>query len=1463
MKAHKNSWYKDWHTFRFNHHFHVAMLVFYVLSIFLGSIGFFLPNNGALAASKDWTFSENPPTDHYSYGTDVTVGGGVASLGNHTPSTDWVADSGGAHFYYRKTLTITNSGAAKTNYQVPVTISLGADSAKLKDDCTDLRFTKSSDGATALDYWIESSSSTSCKAWVEVDTIAATPTATTIYMYYGNSSAADASNAVNTFVANGVIDNIAGAWDLDEDVTQTTTVVDSADGNNGTANTLANVANRYGDTNKAKYFNGNGSDVVIPHNAGKLEYGKNALTIATWVYVTGPNALANNQYIINQYRGNNEVGFHITYKNTDGAFSQMEHCSQNADSYNQLSNVSHVLTGGWHLVTIVKDASGNLTQYYDGNTVSSGPTAHLTTTAPIGEVYNITYTGNLVFGSAYSDVHDSVYLKGNLDDVRIFNGTALSSAQVAALWGGASAATSNKSFVGMVSGVKKLLVHQYSTDINNPTGVIAVTDIDTSSEYDGYYHNNYPTIQNVAAGNGQSYSYISAMIITTGGTGSTRFQISPDNGTTWYRWNGSAWASIVSPDTYDPNKTNTSAEVTTNISSFRPGGANPRNFRWRTFLVSDGTQTATVDDVSITYVTDTAAPDNPVIGGVTAYQSDGGPTFTYDPAQLWHNYPAPKFVWTPPSDNAGVGEELSGIWRYYAKLTTDIAYTPTSADATTNNYLVASGLTNGQTYYSRVNTIDNAENESAASTLLTYKYDSVAPTDPTNLQVNTLQPTDQPLSFNWAVSTDVGTPGAMSEFDHYEYKVGSISAWTSTIATSVSGITGDEDGNNTFRVRAVDKAGNISGEDIIVYQYILNAPSEPLNVTVDDQQKDVNNFTFTWEVPSYVKPGNSITGYKIFVNELPSATPQNDYSYIDATNKNNLGNVLTKVGIRATHQSPPSNRFYVVAYDSESKINYSKYGWADFNVDTTSTAPTKPRNIAISDVSDRNTPEHFAIALSWKNPANYSAGTFGHYNIRRATSLTGLDTDAAWLALPVVGTATSNAFAESLVVGNIMYYYRVSGVDNAGAEITLSDVVQKIPTGKYIVVPAVNSGPSVTVTATTAVVNWVTDRQCYSKVEYGKAPDSAMQNSSLQGVTAHSITLYGLEPGTTYHYRVQSLDSGDQKDYDNNLAYIPLNGYSTFITQPAPGISDVKISDIRLDSALVTWKTTSSTTSTLKYGKTNSYGKELSDSSSSAVTTHTVKIASLDHSSTYHFKIFGTDTDGNVMQSDDYNFDTLTFPKVTNVNFQQIKGTATSTLKATWDSNVPISSTIRYTDPTGKTLEASQSQLVSKHEMIIAGLKDNTEYSMAVSGRDAYGNEGTSGSEKIKTDFDTRPPSISDITTETSMSGYGTDAKSQMIVSWDTDEPATSQVEYSKGVSGDSFTMATKEDNMLTTSHVVVVSDLDPSSSYYFRVVSHDNSKNEAKSGPNSALTEQARSSIFDIVLKSLESTIGWLLGGW
>ena len=87
----------------------------------------------------------------------------------------------------------------------------------------DLRFT-TSDGSTLCDYWIESFSGTTpnqvATVWIEVPSIAASPTNTTIYMYYGGTNSA-VSNGANTFLffddfergVNG--DGVGGSWIVD------------------------------------------------------------------------------------------------------------------------------------------------------------------------------------------------------------------------------------------------------------------------------------------------------------------------------------------------------------------------------------------------------------------------------------------------------------------------------------------------------------------------------------------------------------------------------------------------------------------------------------------------------------------------------------------------------------------------------------------------------------------------------------------------------------------------------------------------------------------------------------------------------------------------------------------------------------------------------------------------------------------------------------------------------------------------------------------------------------------------------------------------------------------------------------------------------------------------------------------------------------------------------------------------
>ncbi len=777
---------------------------------------------------------------------------------------------------------------------------------------------------------------------------------------------------------------------------------------------------------------------------------------------------------------------------------------------------------------------------------------------------------------------------------------------------------------------------------------------------------------------------------------------------------------------------------------------------------------------------------------------------------------------------------------------------PTSPDITPQDYvlMVSSGgyYYNGSTYYPSLrydsgaasqghtqpgtyagtppSTASFSHNNNKYSVYVTYTPDTTPPTNPTMIDRNPVGWSSvNSFDFTWSGATD-----SQSGIKGYEYKRDTDASWTFTTGNSVSGIQAYQNGTNIFEVRTIDNAGNTaSGYTSINYYYSQAAPSAPQNLAVVPNTNTQNSFNFSWQLPASYNTG--ISGYRWSVNVTPSAT-------------NSVYTTATTTGAIPAATQQGLNTFYVVAIDTTGNVNYANFASIQFDAETT--APGVPTAPVISDISNRNTsPPKWALALSWNTPA--SGGTVDHYIVQRSTD------QSNWVQ---AGTASTRVFVESGLDNTKLYYYRIIATDNAGAQSPASDVVSKQPMGKYPTPPDIRP-PSVKVTATSATITWSTDRASSSFIQYGQTFAYGSSMGSPDSVVTHSVTLSGLSPGTTYHFRQQSYD--EYRDYSADTA---VSGDYTFTTQPPPGVTNVKISDIRLTSAVITWQSTTSTTTDLHYGKTNSYGQEYADPSGSAVTNHTVKLTNLNDSSTYHFKIFGTDTDGNSLSSDDYSFATLTMPKISNLKSDQVKGNI-ATLKITWDSNVPTSSTVDYSElPNGTTLENTQSDLVLQHEVIVAHLSDDTDYAITAIGRDAYGNEGENANIKVRTDPDTTPPEISEITTETSISGFGADAKAQMVVSWNTDEPSTSQIEYAKGVSGDSYGLSSKVDHSLVTSHVVVVSDLDPSSSYYFRAVSSDKAGNVANSSENSTLTAQAQSSIFDLILKSFSSTLGWLFGG-
>lgn len=115
----------------------------------------------------------------------------VSGVGPAWYNPDW---------HYRRPVTVTNTTTSLTNYQVLVSLDSSFDFGHARTDGADLRVT-ADDGTTPLSFWTESWDSVGMKAWVWVKAPSLPNGRTVIYLYYGNASAASASNGSATFEA--------------------------------------------------------------------------------------------------------------------------------------------------------------------------------------------------------------------------------------------------------------------------------------------------------------------------------------------------------------------------------------------------------------------------------------------------------------------------------------------------------------------------------------------------------------------------------------------------------------------------------------------------------------------------------------------------------------------------------------------------------------------------------------------------------------------------------------------------------------------------------------------------------------------------------------------------------------------------------------------------------------------------------------------------------------------------------------------------------------------------------------------------------------------------------------------------------------------------------------------------------------------------------------------------------------
>ncbi|HRN86330.1 MAG TPA: fibronectin type III domain-containing protein [Candidatus Dojkabacteria bacterium] len=838
------------------------------------------------------------------------------------------------------------------------------------------------------------------------------------------------------------------------------------------------------------------------------------------------------------------------------------------------------------------------------------------------------------------------------------------------------------------------------------------------------------------------------------------------------------------------------------------------------------------------------------------------------------NSQAPYFSWVEGGDDA----DGSGLRGYCLYLGPDIAGNPANDKGllgsspgstanttcpfvvTTNSIDFANTNLRGNTwlqsttdpYYIVIRAVDNTGNVyDLEPEIFGFKFDNTPPTNPSGL----FAPASYQRSFDSFVISWPADGTNMAQDTHslvkgFQYKLGTNGTWYG------GGHTGDQDcndvlttntyaldanfdnlpsGETPFYLRTLDYACNTSASAIsAILKYNSTAPSAPRDLSVTPVTNDKNEFSFTWLTPEIYQGAESNLSYCYTVNTLPTSG-----TCIFTSSKS--------LNPDAFATQPGENTFYVVSRDEASNINYGDYASIKFYANTS--APGVPRNLDVADISVKTT-KNWRLTVSWDEPEDLGAGVAKYFIYRSFAENANCSENFSLFGK--VGETAGGSYVDTNLQQKD-HFYCVRACDSTNNCSAVSSTGSNFPDGKFTSPAILESAPVVSSVSTrSARISWITDRDSDSRISYGLASNDYFKEevgNSEQRID-HDLILTNLEPGTTYYFQAKWTDE------DGNLG---LSDEYTFKTAPPPSVKDVVVSSVGISTAVINFTTTGSSKVNFLYGTSVSFGSSKEIATSPLESRYTTLLDGLSEGSKYYFRVDTEDDEGYVYEGTVLDFNTLPQPKLSNVRIQQVKNAAQPTVLVSWESNTEVTSVVSLF-PEGKAdlirEEVNLDLKGGEHQMIIRGLLPNTVYELLVKGSDKLGNQATSTAQRITTATDTRPPAISNVQIEAGK-GNVTDS-SQFIVTWTTDEPTTSQVEYGEGT-GSSYPQRSQLDSNFTLDHTIVISGLAPGKVYHLRAVSTDDAENTTYSLDYVAITPKESNSAIELVISSLSRVFSFL----
>jgi len=419
----------------------------------------------------------------------------------------------------------------------------------------------------------------------------------------------------------------------------------------------------------------------------------------------------------------------------------------------------------------------------------------------------------------------------------------------------------------------------------------------------------------------------------------------------------------------------------------------------------------------------------------------------------------------------------------------------------------------------------------------------------------------------------------------------------------------------------------------------------------------------------------------------------------------------------------------------------------------------------------------------------------------------------------------AKSFTKAMTVTSVGVYAGNSNYDHT----VLVDWFKVSSVGNPDTTPPVISNVAVTPGITSATVTWTTDEPATSSVSYGTTNAYEIgSEGATQLVTSHQVELTGLSPETLHHFKVSSSDKSSNQ---------ASSGDATFTTKPGIKFHWDEFTGSTLDPAWTFQNPTGVATLTM----TGSH----------------VRVAIPDSDLTHDIWT-NSDMVPKIRQpAPDSDFDIIAkFSSALSSSFTSqgilIEQSPTEVLRIEFlnVSNKPGLLTASLFGSSAKIYTLSEFALSTPMYLRVkrVGSSFTVFYSfdgqnwtvgsqfdkaMTVSAISLYGGSSAHTPHAILIDRfyefgapDTFPPVISDIVSSVS--------NTAAMITWTTDEPATSRVEYGLTTTYGLSVESTK----LTTTHAVLVPNLNADQVYHFRVVSKDSVGNTQNSADHTFHTE-------------------------